>query len=91
MYTRFWFEFKRSPENETQLGVRGVLLGCGVTAESEEAAIELMRRRIFGDHPFEIERVIPNVLISDLEQNHVAPNIEPDFIVRGIWYPRGYR
>lgn len=91
MYTRFWFEFKRSPENESFLMAHCVFVGCGVTAESEEAAIELIRSKIFGDQPFEITRVIPNIAIPDLEQNHVRPNMEPNFFIRGIWYPPGVR
>ena len=63
-------------------------LGIGVTAHSEADAIAIVSAAIPD------EAIASTDLIADMrtiEQNHVAANMEPDWLQRGIWYPRGYR
>lgn len=83
MNTRYWIDFKCF-ERPTPLN-----LGYGVTAESKEAALELVRRVVFNDESFEVENIIENVSIADLDQAHVVPNMGNPMI-RGIWFPLGY-
>jgi hypothetical protein len=83
MYHRYWITFPRS-ERPTPLN-----LGCGVTAESEQAAIEMVRARIFQGQTFEIERVVEDVSVADLDQGHVVPNMGNP-VLRGIWFPLGF-
>lgn len=60
-------------------------LGVGVTAYSLDDALSLLSRANFVFHLSETN-VIENVDLSQLDQNHVLPNIgAPN--VRGIWYP----
>jgi hypothetical protein len=83
MYQRYWITFKRS-ERPTPLN-----LGCGVTAESEQAAIQLVSSRVFNGSAFEIEHIVENVSVADLDQGHVVPNMGNP-VLRGIWFPLGY-
>jgi hypothetical protein len=83
MYHRYWITFPHS-ERPTPLN-----LGCGVTAESEQTAIEMVRARVFQGQAFEIERVVEDVSVSDLDQGHVVPNMGNPML-RGIWFPLGY-
>ena len=63
-------------------------LGIGVTAFSEEDALNIIHRKI--DLQLQINSIKVIKSIEELEQNHVVPNME-EFITRGIWYPKGYR
>ncbi len=83
MYFRYWFTFKHSAR-PTPLN-----LGCGVTAESKQAAIDLVKNRVFGGNEFEIEKIVENVAISEMDQGHVIPNMGNP-VLRGIWFPLGY-
>ena len=84
---RYWFEFGLSLEDRHP---SGVLLGCGVTAYSYEDAIALLKDRVFTDQPVpKITRIVENIDVSSLDENHVLPNIETP-IYRGIWFPLGY-
>jgi hypothetical protein len=64
-------------------------MGIGVTAHSAED-VKAIVRSTFGD-----EVVLINVeLIRDMrliEQRHVVPNMEPNWLLRGVWYPAGFR
>ena len=82
--TRFWFRFARlahaSPINR----------GCGVTALSQEEAIEILKKTVFvGRSMPHIVYVIENIDLATLDQGHVIPNMGPPNI-RGVWYPLGY-
>lgn len=82
---RFWIEFDRSLELPP-----GVALGCGVTARDYEDALALVGARVFPGRTMpEPVRTVADVDISELDQNHVIPNME-DPVKRGIWFPRGY-
>ena len=61
-------------------------LGYGVTAASQDEAMQLLR--LYGyPRPGEvITTVIPGVEFSTLDQNHVVPNTGP-IAVRGVWFP----
>jgi hypothetical protein len=67
----------------------GIRLGIGVTAYDREDALRIVRECIFdSDSMPETEEVIEDVDMSQLDQNHVLPNIGLPF-QRGIWYPQG--
>lgn len=83
MLTRFWFQLQPFAE-ATPLN-----LGCGVTAESEEAALSMVRTRVFAGAPFEVEHTIADVDLATLDQGHIIPNMGNP-IVRGVWFPLGY-
>jgi hypothetical protein len=81
--TRYWFEFDLSDTDPCH-----VRMGCGVTAWSLEDAKELMRQQVFsgGDLP-SILKVIEDVDVSTLDDNHVRPNMGVP-VWRGIWFPQ---
>ena len=87
MLIRYWFEF----QIPSAFGYPpGIGHGCGVTAYSLEDAYNLLDERVF----YEIKRppfkkVVENVDIQTLDQNHVIPNMKLHF-PRGIWFPLGY-
>lgn len=83
MYSRYWIEFKRF-DYPTVLN-----LGCGVTAESQEAALALVGSLVFEGKPFEVARIIANVSLNDLDEGHVLPNMGNP-VIRGVWFPLGY-
>jgi hypothetical protein len=61
--------------------------GYGVTAFSRSDAFELIRS--YGLRlPDDVSqlRVTENVRVSDLDADHVVPNIGP-IVVRGVWFP----
>lgn len=74
MLTAFWFN--------TSSG-----LGFGVTAESQAAAEELLRKYGYPSRGVEITSVIAGVKFAALDQKHVVPNAGP-IVVKGVWYPR---
>jgi hypothetical protein len=81
---KFWFQFEKL-ERPTALN-----LGCGVSAADYEDALNLLKERIFGPNgPPQIVRCIEDVQTTDLEKNHVLPNIG-QMDIRGIWFPQGY-
>jgi hypothetical protein len=78
---RFWIRFDTGA---------GSPLGYGVTAWTEQDALDLVRAAAFNS-----DEALPNftiqadVDISLLDAGHIRPNMEsPNW--RGIWYPRGY-
>jgi hypothetical protein len=82
---RYWFTFGGLPLGHPASG-----LGCGVTAESRQAAESLLAEAVFkgGDVPSPAE-VLEDVDVRDLDQLHVAPNMG-DPAVRGVWFPLGF-
>lgn len=81
---RFWIEFQAGVEPPA-----GCRLGCGVTAFSREDALALVREHVHEGNPLPaISRVLENVDVSTLDQNHVIPNMG-DVTRRGIWFPQG--
>jgi hypothetical protein len=63
-------------------------LGIGVTAYSDEDAAAIVQSTISGVAIIDVRRIDD---MRTIEQKHVAPNMEPDWLQRGVWYPRGYR
>jgi hypothetical protein len=76
--TRFWFEFE------------GEIHPYGVTAYSRTDALEILRSEAFRSELPPIQREIADVDVSQLDPDHVLPNIWPP-TWRGIWYPVGYQ
>jgi hypothetical protein len=62
-------------------------LGVGVTANPEEDAQQILTAALKDAPPiFNITRIKD---MSDLDQEHVAPNMG-NWFRRGIWFPAGY-
>jgi hypothetical protein len=81
---RYWFEF-RAPRQELP---PGSWLGCGVTAVDTEDAQRLLVQGPFRGAPLPtIERVVEDVDVSELDAEHVVPNMG-DPTQRGVWFPR---
>jgi hypothetical protein len=84
---RYWFKFKLSFHRPHP---GGTLMGCGVTACSKDEAIALLSERVFTFQTLPlIEKCIEDVDISNLDANHVRPNMG-DPTRWGIWFPLGY-
>jgi hypothetical protein len=84
---RYWFNFEIEDGKSSEYPA-GVILGCGVTAFSYQDAINILREKVFtgGEMP-KIRKVIEDVNINDLDQDHIIPNMRPP-IYRGVWFPQ---
>lgn len=83
----YWFEFESIDETNCPFVLRK---GCGVTAYDYNDAISLLHEKIFiGDTMPAIKKIIESIEVSELDQNHVVPNMGI-IIARGIWFPLGY-
>jgi hypothetical protein len=86
LLTRYWITFTKTVPRLPP----GVQHGCGVTAQSEEEALAMVRKLVFrgGSLP-PIEAIMTDIDISQLDPGHVVPNM--GFANRrGIWFPLGY-
>ena len=71
---RYWFELGRG-------------LGIGVTAHSlEEAEALAMRTCEASGWVFDVVKVVADIDVRDLDQNHVVPNMGPPNF-KGVWFP----
>ena len=62
-----------------------------MTAYDYTDALKLLKDKIFvGREMPDIAEVIEDVDVSILDKNHVIPNMEAP-VIRGIWFPKGYR
>jgi len=61
-------------------------LGYGVTATSQEDAVQLLKLLGYPRPGEELTKVVAGVAPADLDQNHVIPNAGP-LAVRGVWFP----
>jgi hypothetical protein len=81
MLHRYWFRFRKSIEPSV------LNLGCGVTAYSEEDALQIIREKVFPLFGVrEVEIVVTDVDVSTLDAGHVIPNMSLPFR-RGMWFP----
>jgi hypothetical protein len=64
-------------------------MGCGITAISEEAAIELLKRRVFKGAPLPKFTVQADIDISTLDPGRVRPNMHVP-VWPGVWFPMGF-
>lgn len=77
---RFWITFVSG----------GPRPGCGVTAHTYEDALKVLSETVFKGRDFPgVQSVTEDVDVSELDQKHVVPNMEPPNW-RGVWYPRGF-
>ena len=83
---KYWFKFRITIKDPHPIGT---LMGCGVTASSKEEALEMLRQRVFASYMPSIEKSTEDVEISNLDPNHILPNIG-DPSQKGIWFPQGY-
>jgi len=84
----YWFEFDRNyPSTYSYL----LHFGIGVTALSKEHAMYIMRKVVFeNDEIPRITKCIEGIRYTDLEQNHLAPNLGGPMGLIGVWYPCGF-
>ena len=65
-------------------------LGCGVSAYNYADALSILEKAVFGGKQLpRIGSVVEDVQVSDLDQKHVVPNMDP-VVWRGVWFPKGY-
>lgn len=84
---RYWFKFALTISDPHP---PGVLLGCGVTAFSQEDAIEIIKERVFTEIPLPaIQSIQENVDIATLDPGRIRPNMG-NVLKRGVWFPIGY-
>lgn len=86
MLHRYWIELNQTFEEHAP----GALLGIGVTAYTEQDALNLVQKYLFpGERIPSVKCIREDIRIPDLDQNHVIPNMG---VVsrRGIWFPLGY-
>ena len=81
---RYWFEFELAQGEEIVLQLA---FGCGVTAESPQAAVELVMARVFPGRPLpRLRRVLEGVEIDSLDPDYVRPFVG-DPRRKGVWFP----
>ena len=73
----FWLTFPGQPS---------AAFGIGITAYSLEDAYRLLEERGYDFHRRGSVVVREDVVVADLDQKHVVPNMGP-IVFRGIWYP----
>ena len=84
---RFWFEFDITMDDNPP---PGTLVGCGVSAYDRDDALDQLKTKVFVDQPIpNIRREMVDVDVSELDQNHVLPNMGL-VAKRGIWFPLGF-
>jgi hypothetical protein len=84
---RFWFEFEITNYSDY---APGLTIGCGVTAYNYDDALQILVNEFFVSNKMpEITRCVKNVDITELDQNHVVPNMKAPN-VRGVWFPISY-
>ncbi|MCQ4142482.1 MULTISPECIES: hypothetical protein [Chryseobacterium] len=82
---RFWFTFEHSTTLPPTLK-----LGCGITGYNYEDALILLKQKVFkGNEEIVIKDCVENINLTNLDSNHILPNILPPNF-RGVWYPLGY-
>ena len=78
LLTKYWIEFDSLDSSWRSVGI---------TAYTEEDAINIIKEYLKNDTLPEIIDLQSNINLNELDQNHVIPNMsEPYF--RGIWYPK---
>ena len=82
---RYWFTFEELPQGHPARG-----LGCGASAESRQAAEQLVQAVLFDGAALPAHTIVEDVDVRDLDEGHVLPNMG-DPTVRGVWFPRGYQ
>ena len=74
----YWFSFPENPYFP---------IGLGVTAWSLSDAYAMLEANGYDYHKRASRlEVREGVMVTDLDQNHVVPNMGP-IVVRGVWYP----
>jgi hypothetical protein len=79
--SRFWLKFDGGDMRHG--------LGYGVTAWTEDDALQIVQSDVLGGAPLPTVTLRADVDISMLDAGHILPNMESPNR-RGIWYPRGY-
>ncbi len=84
--TRYWFEFDIKASREARS-----MPWVGVTAWNLDDARQLVSDRLFNGQPLPPHtRLVEDVAIPDLDDNHVRRHMAPPN-ERGIWYPMGFQ
>ncbi|MCX5660698.1 MAG: hypothetical protein NTW19_13400 [Planctomycetota bacterium] len=81
---RFWIEVERGRPRSLPFWA------FGVTAHDYADALAILQERVFKDCGLpEVVRVVANVDVRELDQNHVVPNMGV-VVWRGVWHPKGF-
>ena len=65
-------------------------MGCGITGYNLEDAYFILRKDVFkGMEYVKPIKVVEEIHIPTLDENHIIPNMLPPNI-RGVWFPSGY-
>lgn len=84
---RYWVEFEITLAGNYPAGLG---YGCGVTAYDKNDALRILNVQIFKTTSIPpIKKVIEDVNLQSLDQEHVIPNMKPP-LLRGVWFPLGY-
>lgn len=87
-WRRYWikFDFSNYAREANYLSI----IGYGVTEADKSDALKILSDEVFEGHDLlPIISIQEDVKMSDLDQNHVVPNISVLPFKRGIWYPAG--
>jgi len=85
---RYWIDFDLAFYEEPPMSVD---MGFGVTALSQDQALEIVRQRVFNGRPLPtIKNIAPNVDVSILDPRHIRPNMANPAVL-GIWFPLGFQ
>jgi hypothetical protein len=85
--TKYWFEFEQTIYDNPP---PGTLLGVGITACCEEQALRQIKEKVFKEDLPKLKKIIVDVAIKDLDNNHVVPNLG-NIENEGVWFPLGYQ
>jgi hypothetical protein len=88
MLTRYWIEFEPpDPFDRDEDDPPAPPRTYGVTADSLDDALALVRQTVFGDAPLPpVRQVYEHVDTAMLTMWHIGPNSLPP-TERGVWYP----
>lgn len=85
---RFWIEFDITNYEAPPISAR---MGYGVTAETLQAALQLVQHEIFRGRDLPPVRLcVDDVDVATLDARHVRPNMGTP-VWPGIWFPLGYQ
>jgi hypothetical protein len=82
---RFWIEIDDEKDKAPLFEGRSF----GITALDAEDALGLLEHHVFKGGLPGIRKLVSDVDVSVLDQNHVVPNMG-NVLIRGIWFPLGF-
>jgi len=77
----YWMEFKELPN------FCGLCRGVGVTAFTDDDAIQLVSQKIDPELKNSIATVKQLLSLNEITDEHILPNMGNE-LVRGVWFPK---